>query len=183
MLAGEWDAPALTIRGHEGTGIVGSAGEGATTLVQGGDVVQSSTLSCRRCCYCVSGRPVLCEVLGQHLADHLSFAGRTRVTTTDERDVHRFAGNGTFGQVTLVARTGRDRDPQRRPVRTRGPDRMRGHDRSGEAVNTAKVRPSGTVFVLSFDEVIAGFRIARGGAAEKHGVLPDLSVCGKAMTG
>ncbi|WP_409466142.1 aspartate aminotransferase family protein [Amycolatopsis sp. GA6-003] len=37
--------------------------------------------------------------------------------------------------------------------------------------------------VLIFDEVIAGFRIARGGAAEKYGVLPDLSVYGKAMAG
>ncbi|WP_280211342.1 aspartate aminotransferase family protein [Nocardia cyriacigeorgica] len=37
--------------------------------------------------------------------------------------------------------------------------------------------------VLVFDEVIAGFRIARGGAAEKYGVLPDLSVYGKAMAG
>lgn len=37
--------------------------------------------------------------------------------------------------------------------------------------------------VLIFDEVIAGFRIARGGAAEKYGVLPDLSVFGKAMAG
>ncbi|MFJ1751907.1 aspartate aminotransferase family protein [Kitasatospora sp. NPDC088134] len=37
--------------------------------------------------------------------------------------------------------------------------------------------------VLVFDEVIAGSRIARGGAAEKYGVLPDLSVFGKAMAG
>ncbi|MFF0435639.1 aspartate aminotransferase family protein [Streptomyces sp. NPDC004327] len=37
--------------------------------------------------------------------------------------------------------------------------------------------------VLVFDEVIAGFRVARGGAAEKYGVLPDLSVFGKAMAG
>ena len=37
--------------------------------------------------------------------------------------------------------------------------------------------------VLVFDEVIAGFRIARGGAAERFGVLPDLSVFGKAMAG
>ncbi|MEU0599423.1 aminotransferase class III-fold pyridoxal phosphate-dependent enzyme [Streptomyces sp. NPDC006393] len=36
---------------------------------------------------------------------------------------------------------------------------------------------------LVFDEVIAGFRVARGGAAEKYGVLPDLSVFGKAMAG
>ena len=37
--------------------------------------------------------------------------------------------------------------------------------------------------VLVFDEVIAGFRVARGGAAEKYGVPPDLSVFGKAMAG
>jgi len=37
--------------------------------------------------------------------------------------------------------------------------------------------------VLIFDEVIAGFRIARGGAAERYGVRPDLSVFGKAMAG
>ncbi|MEU4117795.1 aminotransferase class III-fold pyridoxal phosphate-dependent enzyme [Kitasatospora sp. NPDC028055] len=37
--------------------------------------------------------------------------------------------------------------------------------------------------ILVFDEVIAGFRIARGGAAEAYGVLPDLSVFGKAMAG
>jgi glutamate-1-semialdehyde 2,1-aminomutase len=37
--------------------------------------------------------------------------------------------------------------------------------------------------VLIYDEVIAGFRIARGGAAEKYGTQPDLSVFGKAMAG
>ncbi|WP_018334316.1 aspartate aminotransferase family protein [Actinomycetospora chiangmaiensis] len=37
--------------------------------------------------------------------------------------------------------------------------------------------------VLVLDEVITGFRIARGGAAEKYGLLPDLSVYGKAMAG
>ncbi|MFD5294070.1 aspartate aminotransferase family protein [Streptomyces mutabilis] len=37
--------------------------------------------------------------------------------------------------------------------------------------------------VLIYDEVITGFRIARGGAAEFFGVRPDLSVFGKAMAG
>lgn len=37
--------------------------------------------------------------------------------------------------------------------------------------------------VLIFDEVIAGFRIARGGATERFGVHPDLSVFGKAIAG
>lgn len=37
--------------------------------------------------------------------------------------------------------------------------------------------------VLVFDEVITGFRIARGGAVEKFGVTPDLVVLAKAIAG
>jgi glutamate-1-semialdehyde 2,1-aminomutase len=37
--------------------------------------------------------------------------------------------------------------------------------------------------LLLFDEVITGFRLARGGAQERFGVLPDLSVLGKVMGG
>ncbi|MGN8552236.1 UNVERIFIED_CONTAM: aminotransferase class III-fold pyridoxal phosphate-dependent enzyme [Microbacterium sp. SLM126] len=37
--------------------------------------------------------------------------------------------------------------------------------------------------VLIFDEVITGFRLARGGAVERFGVTPDLATYGKAMAG
>lgn len=37
--------------------------------------------------------------------------------------------------------------------------------------------------VLIFDEVITGFRLALGGAAEYYGVTPDLAVYGKALAG
>jgi glutamate-1-semialdehyde 2,1-aminomutase len=37
--------------------------------------------------------------------------------------------------------------------------------------------------LLVFDEVITGFRIARGGAQERCGVLPDLTVLGKIVGG
>ncbi len=37
--------------------------------------------------------------------------------------------------------------------------------------------------VLIFDEVITGFRIARGGATERYGVTPDLVVLGKIIGG
>jgi glutamate-1-semialdehyde 2,1-aminomutase len=36
---------------------------------------------------------------------------------------------------------------------------------------------------LIFDEVISGFRVARGGAQELYGVLPDLTVLGKIVGG
>ncbi|HEY8107544.1 MAG TPA: aminotransferase class III-fold pyridoxal phosphate-dependent enzyme, partial [Gaiellaceae bacterium] len=37
--------------------------------------------------------------------------------------------------------------------------------------------------VLIFDEVITGFRVGRGGAQERYGVLPDLTVLGKIVGG
>src|SRR4051812_6328622 len=37
--------------------------------------------------------------------------------------------------------------------------------------------------LLVFDEVITGFRLARGGAQELTGVLPDLTVLGKILGG
>jgi glutamate-1-semialdehyde 2,1-aminomutase len=37
--------------------------------------------------------------------------------------------------------------------------------------------------LLIFDEVITGFRVARGGAQEREGVMPDLTVLGKVIGG
>ena len=37
--------------------------------------------------------------------------------------------------------------------------------------------------VLIFDEIVTGFRIARGGAQELYGVIPDLAVFSKALGG
>ncbi|MGI9019603.1 MAG: glutamate-1-semialdehyde 2,1-aminomutase [Solirubrobacterales bacterium] len=37
--------------------------------------------------------------------------------------------------------------------------------------------------LLVFDEVITGFRVARGGAQERYGVQPDLTVMGKVLGG
>jgi glutamate-1-semialdehyde 2,1-aminomutase len=37
--------------------------------------------------------------------------------------------------------------------------------------------------LLIFDEVITGFRVARGGAQERYGVMPDLTIMGKIVGG
>jgi glutamate-1-semialdehyde 2,1-aminomutase len=44
-------------------------------------------------------------------------------------------------------------------------------------------RADGTGALLIFDEVITGFRVARGGAQDLCGVVPDLSVIGKVLGG
>ena len=37
--------------------------------------------------------------------------------------------------------------------------------------------------MLIFDEVMSGFRVARGGAADRYGVTPDLITLGKIAGG
>ncbi len=44
-------------------------------------------------------------------------------------------------------------------------------------------RADHTGALLAFDEVITGFRVARGGAQERFGVLPDLTILGKIIGG
>jgi glutamate-1-semialdehyde 2,1-aminomutase len=44
-------------------------------------------------------------------------------------------------------------------------------------------RADHTGALLVFDEVITGFRVARGGAQERFGVMPDLTVLGKIIGG
>jgi len=44
-------------------------------------------------------------------------------------------------------------------------------------------RADATGALLIFDEVISGFRVARGGAQEREGVLPDLTIMGKVLGG
>jgi len=148
VLAGEWDAPAPMILGHEGAGIVETVGEGVKTVAKGDHVVLSWTPSCRRCRYCVSGRPVLCDLVSQHSANHLSFDGRTRVTTPGDRDVYSFAGLGTFGQYTLVPESAAIAIRADAPFEQAALIGCAVTTGVGAAVNTAKVRPSDTVLVL-----------------------------------
>jgi glutamate-1-semialdehyde 2,1-aminomutase len=44
-------------------------------------------------------------------------------------------------------------------------------------------RADATGALLVFDEVISGFRVARGGAQEREGITPDLTVMGKVIGG
>ncbi len=44
-------------------------------------------------------------------------------------------------------------------------------------------RADATGALLVFDEVISGFRVARGGVQERSGVLPDLTIMGKVLGG
>ena len=148
VVVGEWEAPSPMILGHEGAGIVESVGEGVSTLAAGDHVVLSWTPSCRRCRYCVSGRPVLCDMVSEHSANHLSFDGRPRVTEAGGGHVLSFAGLGTFGEYTLVPESAAIAIRSDAPFEQSALIGCAVTTGVGAVVNTAKVRPSDTVLVL-----------------------------------
>ena len=148
VVVGEWEVPSPMILGHEGSGVVESVGEGVTTVAKGDHVVLSWTPSCRKCRYCVSGRPVLCDMVSQHSANHLSFDGRTRITAQDGREVYSFAGVGTFGQYAMVPESGAIAVRDDAPFVQSSLIGCAVTTGVGAAVNTAQVRPSDVVLVI-----------------------------------
>ncbi|MFF8475121.1 Zn-dependent alcohol dehydrogenase [Streptomyces sp. NPDC015414] len=164
VLLGEWEVPSPMILGHEGAGIVESVGEGVTTLKAGDHVVLSWTPSCHRCRYCISGRPVLCDMVSEHSANHLSFDGRSRITSAGGGDVLSFAGLGTFGEYALVPESGAIAIRDDAPFPQSALVGCAVTTGVGAAVNTAGVRPSDTVLVLGCGGVglnaIQGARLA-----------------------
>ncbi|WP_447818943.1 alcohol dehydrogenase catalytic domain-containing protein [Rhodococcus sp. C26F] len=106
VIVGEGDGvPSPMILGHEGAGIVEAVGDGVADLETGDHIVLSWTPSCGRCWYCISGRPVLCDKAAEHSANHVSFDGGTRITSSNGESVHSFAGLGTFGEYALLPRS------------------------------------------------------------------------------
>ncbi len=54
---------------------------------------------------------------------------------------------------------------------------------SREFLNTLRAETSRCGSILIFDEVMSGFRVARGGAQEYYGIKPDLTTLGKIIGG
>ncbi|MFJ9390932.1 Zn-dependent alcohol dehydrogenase [Nocardioides sp. NPDC101246] len=147
-ILGEWEVPTPMILGHEGSGIVEAVGEGVTGVAVGDHVILTWTPSCRRCTYCVSGRPVLCDQVAEHSANHLSFDGKTRITAADGEEVYSFAGAGTFGEYAMVPESGAVPVRQDAPFEQASLIGCAVTTGVGAAVNTADVRPDETVLVF-----------------------------------
>lgn len=148
VLVGDWEVPSPMILGHEGAGVIEGVGEGVTTLKEGDHVVLSWTPSCRRCRYCISGRPVLCDMVSQHSANHLSFDGHSRVSSADDGHVYSFAGLGTFGQYVVVPESGAIAIRKDAPFEQSALVGCAVTTGVGAVVNTAQVRPNDTVLVI-----------------------------------
>jgi S-(hydroxymethyl)glutathione dehydrogenase / alcohol dehydrogenase len=166
VLVGEWAAPVPMVLGHEGAGVVHAVGPGVTQVSEGDHVILSWAPSCRVCEFCVSGRPVLCELMNQTAAQHLSFDGGTRFTR-DGEPVHGIASLGTFAEYLMAPESGVIRIRQDAPLAPASLIGCAVTTGIGAAINTARVRVGSSVLVVGCGgvgiNVIQGARLAGAG--------------------
>ncbi|ROZ99352.1 Zn-dependent alcohol dehydrogenase [Gordonia sp. OPL2] len=149
VIVGEWDGvPTPMVLGHEGAGVVEAVGVGVTHLEAGDHVVLSWTPSCGRCRYCVSGRPVLCDKAAEHSANHVSFDGGTRITSSDDEKVYSFAGLGTFGEYAMLPESAAIAVDPAAPFEQSALVGCAVTTGIGAVVNTAAIRPTDTVLII-----------------------------------
>jgi S-(hydroxymethyl)glutathione dehydrogenase / alcohol dehydrogenase len=101
VLLGEWTMPVPLVLGHEGAGIVEKVGAGVTNISEGDHVILSWTPTCRRCRFCVSGRPQLCELAASTAYLSRLPSGETPLRWGGE-ELFPFLGVGSFSQAAVV---------------------------------------------------------------------------------
>ncbi|MCG2623068.1 Zn-dependent alcohol dehydrogenase [Arthrobacter sp. I2-34] len=147
VVLGEWGAKFPLVLGHEGAGVIVETGPGVSGLQIGDAVALSWTPSCRRCRYCVSGRPQLCSNAVANAYRNVLPDGTTRLRRNDDQ-VYSYLSVGSFAEYAVVPESGAVRiadgvDPAIAALVgcavTTG---------VGAAINTAPVAPGSTVAVI-----------------------------------
>lgn len=161
VVLGEWSAPVPLILGHEGAGVVEAVGEGVGSLQAGDHVVLSWCPSCRRCEFCVSGRPQLCSTAAATTYQSVMFDGTTRLRQGDD-PVHAFTAVGSFGEYAVVPESGAVRISSKVPLDRAALVGCAVATGVGAVVNTARVPAGASVAVLGCGGV--GMAILQGAA-------------------
>lgn len=99
--SGRIPSPLPVVLGHEGAGVVVSAGSDAGHLEPGDHVALSWMPSCGRCRYCEAGRPVLCTVSAPALLRGTLMDGTVRLHD-QQRPVHHYSFLSTFADHAVV---------------------------------------------------------------------------------
>lgn len=141
VIRGELGFSLPLVPGHESAGYIEEVGPGVTTVKPGDAVAISLLASCRRCHFCLSGLPHLCEA-------SWPLSKESRLHTKSGVDLHHMTKTATFAEYAVV------HESQTVKVGTEIP-----LDRAallacgvitgfGAAVNRARVRPMQSVVVI-----------------------------------
>lgn len=153
------------VLGHEGAGVVTETGPGVTSLSEGDHVVLSWVAPCRRCWYCLAGRPELCE----HGMDH-AFAGPYGTARGDA--VWCGLGTGTFAEETVVPETAAVRIDPAFPLGLAALAGCAVVTGVGAVLNTAKVAAGEAVAVVG----CGGVGLAAVQGARLAGAWPIIAI-------
>ncbi len=137
-------APAGTVLGHEGAGIVRDVGDGVIDVSPGDRVLLTWAIGCGDCFQCISGSVVLCERLGPGEAGHAGDGG----TSSGGASLRRAFNLGTLSDATIVRREAVVKLDDGIPFASAcilGCGVMTGY---GSVVNAARVTPDTSVVVI-----------------------------------
>ena len=167
VVFGEWTAPTPLVLGHEGAGIVEAVGDGVIDVRPGDHVVLCWCPGCRRCEWCLSGRPQLCEVAAATAYASVMPDGTTRLRQGD-RPIYAYLSTGTFGEYSVVPEAGAVVIPPDIPLDRAALVGCAVTTGFGAVVNTARVPAGATVAVVGCGgvglSVIQGARAAAAAA-------------------
>ena len=151
------------VLGHEGAGVVEAVGEGVEHLAPGDHVAFSFVPACRRCRFCTSGRPNLCDPAGASAVAGVLLDGTSRLHVNGRRLQHGLM-TACFAEEAVVAAGGAVRIPAELPLwqaALLGCGVVTGF---GAVRNVARVEPGESVCVVGCGgvglQVLAAARLA-----------------------
>ncbi len=158
--AGLWPA----VMGHEGAGVVEAVGEGVTHVEPGDHVAFCFVPACRKCRFCLAGKPNLCVVVGEHGSRGMLMDGTSRLRLPDGTVLQHGLRTACFAEYTVVAAGGAIPIPRELPLwqaALLGCGVVTG---VGAVRNVARVQPGESVAVIGCGgvglQVVAGVRLA-----------------------
>ena len=105
-----------SVMGHEGAGVVDAVGEGVTHVAPGDHVAFCFVPACRRCRYCLAGKPNLCVVVGEHGAKGMLMDGTSRLRLPDGTVLQHGLRTACFAEYNVVAAGGAVPIPKELPL-------------------------------------------------------------------
>jgi len=162
---GEMGGKVPMVAGHESAGYIEEVTEGVTSVKPGDHVAVSLLTSCRRCLFCVTGRPHMCEA-------KWPLATESRLHNKKGEDLRHMVRVAGFAEYVIVDESQTVKVPEDLPIDIAALLACGVITGFGAVVNRAQVEPMSSVVVLGTGGV--GLNSIQGAAFS--GAYPIIAV-------